>query len=299
MTFDRIYKILTTAAQWDELNPQPPQTVLIATNATESAFLVGPGGFAEWDALASTLVGSWDSDSGLQEGQSYDDSDPPVVVGTPTHPATVDYLEWIRPIGNEEGRATGILDSMRWAGHAEPKFLQDDYRYPETDRPFQLKLERVLHPGGEPTYPVAGWGWTVTMVSDDPLRDITARAVGIYSDPECTAYLYTTGAFINEGGTYLTRCPPGQVQPTDAQVNFALLLGSAQEGFFNIPAGAAETEALFWTKNQGALGEWQSGVAYVIGDEVAYLGIDYRCIQAHTSQPGWIPPAVPALWAMI
>jgi len=139
------------------------------------------------------------------------------------------------------------------------------------------------------------------MVSDDPVRDITARAVGIYSDPECTAYLYTTGAFVNEGGTYLTRCPPGQVQPTAAQVNFALLLGSAQEGFFNIPEGAATVEALFWSKNQGGSGvpEWSgAAVSYAIGDHVLYNGVEYVCLQAHTSQPGWTPVAVPALWSV-
>jgi len=297
MSFDRIYKIPSADAVWDDLNPLPPQSVQIAVDAPNEAYLVGEGGQADWDALPSTLVGSWDADTGLQEGQSYDEFGG--VIGTPTYPVTSDYAGWIRPLGNETGRATGILDSPRWQGHVEQKFLEDDKRYPDTDAPFQLKLERVYHPGGEPAYPVAGWGWTVTMVSDDPLRDITARAVGIYSDPECTAYLYTTGAFINEGGTYLTRCPPGQVQPTDAQVNFALLLGSLQEGYFNIPEGAAYGEALFWTKDQGALGEWQSGVAYAIGDEVAYLGIDYRCIQAHTSQVGWQPPNVPALWAVI
>lgn len=43
-------------------------------------------------------------------------------------------------------------------------------------------------------------------------------------------------------------------------------------------------------------GEWAVGVAYSIGDEVTYNGANYRCIQAHTSQAGWMPPAVPALW---
>jgi len=33
-------------------------------------------------------------------------------------------------------------------------------------------------------------------------------------------------------------------------VNFALLLGSAQEGFFNLFEGGDETQALFWTSDQ-------------------------------------------------
>jgi chitodextrinase len=42
---------------------------------------------------------------------------------------------------------------------------------------------------------------------------------------------------------------------------------------------------------------WQAGHAYAAGDLVSYNGRNYRCIQAHTSQVGWEPPNVPALWA--
>ncbi len=44
---------------------------------------------------------------------------------------------------------------------------------------------------------------------------------------------------------------------------------------------------------------WQVGVDYAVGDEVAYPdanGSFFACLQAHTSQSGWEPPNVPALW---
>lgn len=42
---------------------------------------------------------------------------------------------------------------------------------------------------------------------------------------------------------------------------------------------------------------WDGGsVAYAVGDIVAYSGALYRCAQAHTSQAGWTPDAVRALW---
>ncbi|WP_367132545.1 alpha-lytic protease prodomain-containing protein [Saccharothrix sp. HUAS TT1] len=44
---------------------------------------------------------------------------------------------------------------------------------------------------------------------------------------------------------------------------------------------------------------WQPGVAYAIGSLVTYGGVGYRCLQGHTSQPGWDPPAVPALWERV
>ncbi|GAA1617083.1 carbohydrate-binding protein [Catellatospora bangladeshensis] len=41
---------------------------------------------------------------------------------------------------------------------------------------------------------------------------------------------------------------------------------------------------------------WRAGAAYAVGAQVTYAGISYRCLQAHTSQVGWEPPNVPALW---
>ncbi len=42
--------------------------------------------------------------------------------------------------------------------------------------------------------------------------------------------------------------------------------------------------------------EWQVGVAYSVGDVVLYDGDEYECIQGHTSQSDWTPPATPTLW---
>lgn len=34
----------------------------------------------------------------------------------------------------------------------------------------------------------------------------------------------------------------------------------------------------------------------VVGQTVTYAGSTYACLQAHTSQAGWHPDAVPNLW---
>ena len=50
---------------------------------------------------------------------------------------------------------------------------------------------------------------------------------------------------------------------------------------------------------EGTVRVWEKGVAYAVGDVVAFPkedGAQYTCIQAHTSQAGWQPPAAPALW---
>jgi len=41
---------------------------------------------------------------------------------------------------------------------------------------------------------------------------------------------------------------------------------------------------------------WAPNTAYAVGALVTYGGHTYKCIQAHTSQVGWEPPNVPALW---
>ncbi|SEF77981.1 chitinase [Nonomuraea solani] len=47
---------------------------------------------------------------------------------------------------------------------------------------------------------------------------------------------------------------------------------------------------------QAAAAEWAAWTAYATGARVTYGGVEYECVQGHTSQPGWEPPNVPALW---
>ena len=298
---DRLYAAPTADVQWQNdpdlpnYNPQPPQSVYAADDGgTITAYLVGEAGFTDWDAIPNAyIVGSWDRDTGLQEGQTYDNGN---VIGTPTYTLQPDYLAYIRPLGNESGRATGLLDSIRWAGHPEQKFLQDDHRYPATDSPFTLEIIRedigadaplwdsvtpydtgdyVQNPlgttwqalqdnigqtpfGGSPFWEfinTPGWGWSVVMLSDDPQRDITARAIGVYSQPgaDPVDYLYTTGAFVQDGShgnNFFSECPAGQRTATPEQVNFALLLGSAPEGWWVLTENGEDSEALFWSHSQ-------------------------------------------------
>lgn len=44
---------------------------------------------------------------------------------------------------------------------------------------------------------------------------------------------------------------------------------------------------------------WAAGVEYAAGQRIRYEDKLYRCEQAHTSQEGWEPPAVPALWTEV
>lgn len=45
-----------------------------------------------------------------------------------------------------------------------------------------------------------------------------------------------------------------------------------------------------------AVPNWAPNTSYSVGALVMYNGVEYRCIQAHTSLVGWEPAVVPALW---
>ena len=44
--------------------------------------------------------------------------------------------------------------------------------------------------------------------------------------------------------------------------------------------------------------EWEPGIAVAVGELFTYEGVTYVVIQAHTTQVGWEPPGVPALWGV-
>ena len=54
--------------------------------------------------------------------------------------------------------------------------------------------------------------------------------------------------------------------------------------------------ALFVLVQEEGATEWEAGAQYEVGDIRTYEGVEYICIQAHTSQVGWQPPNVPSLW---
>lgn len=44
---------------------------------------------------------------------------------------------------------------------------------------------------------------------------------------------------------------------------------------------------------------WTGNIAYEAGYKVRYEGVLYRCIQAHSSLPGWEPEKAASLWVRI
>ncbi|GII82262.1 hypothetical protein Ssi03_02520 [Sphaerisporangium siamense] len=63
----------------------------------------------------------------------------------------------------------------------------------------------------------------------------------------------------------------------------------------SVPA-LAQAGAARQANVQAAAAAWAPYTAYTAGTVVSYNGVDYQCLQSHTSLPGWEPSNVPALW---
>ena len=61
-----------------------------------------------------------------------------------------------------------------------------------------------------------------------------------------------------------------------------------------IASGAVEAESA-----QSMAEKWHPGRSYADGEVCTHGGTLYKCIQAHTSQGGWQPGSVPALFAVL
>lgn len=53
------------------------------------------------------------------------------------------------------------------------------------------------------------------------------------------------------------------------------------------------------TEHTDVFSQWESGVAYAVGNIRTYNEKLYKCVQAHTSQSDWTPDVAPALWTAI
>ncbi|GAA3469294.1 glycosyl hydrolase family 18 protein [Nonomuraea roseola] len=62
------------------------------------------------------------------------------------------------------------------------------------------------------------------------------------------------------------------------------------------PPGAYGAALSGTSSASAAFADWAPWTAYAAGARVTYNGVEYECRQSHTSQPGWEPPNVPALW---
>ncbi|MEV8632121.1 M4 family metallopeptidase [Streptosporangium sp. NPDC051023] len=159
--------------------------------------------------------------------------------------------------------------------------------------------------------------FTLTVTTDNPGQDDFSVAVNpssatVQPGGSTNATLSTTVTSGNAQSVSLT----ASGAPTGTTVSFGSpTINSGQSSSVSIatssttPAGTytitlngagasvshAATFTLTVNSDQGGT-DWKEWKQYNAGDIVTYSGVRYRCLQSHTSLPGWDPPNVPALW---
>ena len=57
--------------------------------------------------------------------------------------------------------------------------------------------------------------------------------------------------------------------------------------------------ALFKVHRTPEMTEWVAGITVAAGERFTFGGATWECVQAHTTQKGWEPDKVPALWKKV
>ena len=137
-------------------------------------------------------------------------------------------------------------------------------------------------------------------LSADGGDSITHRACNCLWDEDLIDLDYLLETFASTPAMTVYRCQDrlgnGVVEKANVLGADAIEWSEVGEGDFVEIALQDAGLVRYETETIGGVSEWEPGVAYEVGDQVSYDDTVYECIQAHTSQQGWEPPNVPALW---
>jgi len=234
---------------WDETYPEPGNWL----PQHEGYVLIPDDSLLTYPPIAAAnpvVIGRWDNATGEPVG-------------------IVDEMEYItlRPLGNSDGIATLPLLPPYGQGAAQP-LMNNSKLYPDGYEPFDVEIRHSEKPGG--------WTWRAEMRGSYTERDPGVYAIAWYSDAECTQYIGTTGAFTQQASewqvdgngdpltVWATNGWDGDLRPSSADWNLALLYASLQHGHATLSALQSGIRFLFWDSDQGSGGSWvDSGSTWV------------------------------------
>ncbi|MEU1736887.1 carbohydrate-binding protein [Streptosporangium sp. NPDC020145] len=75
-----------------------------------------------------------------------------------------------------------------------------------------------------------------------------------------------------------------------------VILALLAAGMTGLGAPALADAGAVQASVQAVAAAWAPYTSYTAGTVVTHNGVDYQCLQSHTSLPGWEPDRVPALW---
>jgi hypothetical protein len=148
---------------------------------------------------------------------------------------------------NEQKKALGLAPAISNEEEVKAfaKTIQADIDYPSEASVYNPELPPGVNPPDVSSIIItltreAGWndviGWRAVITAGEENFEPTNLAMAEYTNPDCDGYLYTTGAFQQDGDTWYAVCPAGQ-EKGDVNVNLGLLYGAAQLACFTFTAG--------------------------------------------------------------
>jgi len=206
------------------------------------------------------------------------------------------YLQSVRPQYNATKWATPEMsaDGLTWSVKTPVEY--DDNRW---DIPLDVEDELATAAGTTEQLPEVGGVCTIGqyyLYKGDILRCRQTHNRTIY-EPKDTPALFS---FFRDNSDQLEWIVDEQVEVGWVRiyndVKYEVIQAHQTQADWTPPAVPALWREVVIIPTTG---EWAVGIAYKVGDEVMYLGKKYRCRQAHTSQAGWTPSAVPALWLLV
>ena len=84
----------------------------------------------------------------------------------------------------------------------------------------------------------------------------------------------------------------------NAEKKYKEQLNEAAAIAFVVMAESGSIDAVTASEQSLLFAEWAPNISYAVGALRRYGDTLYRCVQAHTSQTGWEPPAAASLWAL-
>ncbi len=177
---------------------------------------------------------------------------------------------------------TSVTDEQVYVFGDEIEIAENDELTPELIAK-AISLVQFIHVSAEEALPNALGLLLRLAVADGRVSDAELLTI----QPALEGRLWQPGISVQIGdvytfGAFLWRC----IQPHTTQGDWPPDL---------TPSLWRKVEVI----PEDAVRVWAAGIDYIVGDEVAYPdenSLLYECQQAHTSQEGWEPPLLPALW---
>ncbi len=177
---------------------------------------------------------------------------------------------------------TSVTDEQVYVFGDEVEIAENDELTPELIAK-AIPLVQFIHVSAEEALPNALGLLLRLAVADGRVSDAELLTI----QPALEGRLWQPGISVQVGdvytfGAFLWRC----IQPHTTQGDWPPDL---------TPSLWRKVEVI----SEDAVRVWAAGIDYIVSDEVAYPDENsplYECQQAHTSQEGWEPPLVPALW---